>query len=78
MHWKELQEVLPDEHYDALLQYCIGYTVRFPKADIEKERIVVHYKKLMNMNVKKSTAVKILSSAHGKSVNRIYEIVRDV
>jgi len=78
MHWSNLKFILPDEHYEALLQYCSGYTIKFSKAEIEAEEIRNKYKKLRDMNMTKPTAVKVLSTSYAKSVNRIYEIVKDV
>ena len=72
-----LSNILDEESFKKVIQFCSGYRVIFPKSKIENKLIIDDFKKLKKYKLKNRTIIKNLAQIYNKSERRIYEILKE-
>jgi len=70
-----LLTIIDEETLEKIERFCEGAVVVFNKRKIQKKYIQKEFKRLMQSNIKKVDAIKILATQYNKSERQIRRIV---
>lgn len=73
-----LADILPEEYYEKVLRYCIGYTIPFPKRKVLPILIRKDALDLKKQGVSKPAIVEALMYRYDKNKKYVYQVLKGV